>query len=133
MRRLTFILVLMLVFGLAACGGSSDAPAASGGAGGGDAAAGKTVFAETAVPACSTCHSLEPGVTIVGPSLATVGTEAGTRVDGVSAENYLRKSITDPDSFVVDGFASGLMTMDYATQLTEEQIQDLVAYMLTLK
>jgi hypothetical protein len=33
----------------------------------------------------------------------------------------------------VDGFASGLMTMDYEAQLSEEQIQDLIAYMLTLK
>jgi cytochrome c2 len=138
MRKIGFLVVLLLVLGLAACGGSSDAPAVSGDDGqdapaAGDAVAGEEVFAQTAVPACTTCHSLEPGVPLVGPSLATIGAEAGSRVDGVSAEIYLRESITAPDSFVVEGFASGLMTMDYETQLTEEQIMDLVAYMLTLK
>ena len=130
MRTLVFLLMIALVLGLAACGGDAEAPAATGG---GDAAAGEVVFVETAVPACNTCHSLEPGVTLVGPSLATIGAEAGSRISGVSAADYLRQSITDPDSFVVEGFASGLMTQNYQTQLTEEQIEDLVAYMLTLK
>ena len=131
MRKLAFLLILVLVLGLAACGGEAEAPAAT--AAGGDAAAGEVVFTQAAVPACNTCHSLEPGVTLVGPSLATIGAEAGSRVSGASAADYVRKSITAPDSFVVEGFASGLMTAGYETQLTEEQIDDLVAYMLTLK
>jgi mono/diheme cytochrome c family protein len=130
MRSLSFLLLLVLVLRLAACGGGSEAPAATAG---GDAAAGEVVFSETAVPACSTCHSLEPGVTIVGPSLANIGTQAGSMEAGVSAEDYLRQSIITPDSFVVEGFASGIMPMDYGAQLTEKQIQDLVAYLLTLK
>jgi mono/diheme cytochrome c family protein len=130
MRKLVFLLILVLAFGLAACGGNAEAPAATGG---GDAGAGEVVFAEASVPACNTCHSLEPGVTLVGPSLATIGAEAGSRVPDVSAADYLRKSITDPDSTVVEGFASGLMPQGYEAQLTEEQIEDLVAYMLTLK
>jgi cytochrome c2 len=137
MHRFVFLLFLVLVLGLAACGGDAEAPASGGeeapAASGGDAAAGEIVFSETAVPACNTCHSLESGVALVGPSLATIGAEAGSRVSGVSASDYLRESITAPDSFVVEGFASGLMTQGYETQLTEEQIEDLVAYMLTLK
>ena len=130
MRKLAILLVLVLVLALVACGGEAEAPASTSG---GDAAAGQAVYAEMAAPACSTCHSLEPGVTLVGPSLANIGAEAGTRVSGVSAADYLRQSITEPNAFVVDGFASGLMTDSYGTQLTEKQIKDLVAYMLTLK
>jgi hypothetical protein len=65
--------------------------------------------------------------------LATVGSVTGTRVEGVPAKDYLRKSITAPDSYVVEGFSPGIMTNTYEAQLSEQQIEDLVAYMLTLK
>ncbi len=128
MRKLSIVLILLLALTLAACGGDG----ASNG-GGGDAAAGKTVFDEVAAPACNTCHSLQPGEDMVGPSLANIGTEAGDRVSGQSAEEYLRKSVTDPNAHVVEGYNANIMPSTYANQLSEEQIDDLVAYMLTLK
>jgi mono/diheme cytochrome c family protein len=130
MAKAGLLLVLILVVSLAACGGES-APAGS--AGTADAAAGEKVFAEVSAPACSSCHSLEPDVTLVGPSLAKVGAQAGARVSGESAEDYLRKAVVEPNAFVVEGFTSNLMPGTYATQLSEQQIDDLVAYMLTLK
>ena len=84
-------------------------------------------------PGCITCHSLEPGVTSVGPSVATIGAEAGSRVSGTSAEEYLRESILEPDAHVAEGFAAGIMPKGFATALTEQQVNDLVAYMLTLR
>jgi cytochrome c553 len=130
MRKL-LVLGLLLVLCLAACGGES-APA-GGESGKGDAAAGEAAFNDVAAPACDSCHSLEPGVDLVGPSLAKAGAEAGTRVSGQSAEAYLRESIVDPNAYVVDGFASNVMPATYAAQLSEQQIEDLVAFMLTLK
>ncbi|MGD8623809.1 MAG: cytochrome c [Anaerolineae bacterium] len=129
MRKWTLFLSLslILVLGLAACGGDG------GTAGGGDVSAGKTVFEQTAAPACTTCHSLEAGVTLVGPSLATIGADAGSMVPGQSAEEYLRESVVSPNAHVVEGFGSNLMPQDYGTQLSEQQIDDLVAYMLSLK
>lgn len=133
MRRLSMLMLLALVLIIAACGGDSAPSGDEEGAPAGDPVAGEKVFNGVAAPACNTCHSLEPGVTLIGPSLATVGNVAGSRVSGVSAENYLRESITDSDSYIVEGFAPGIMTGTYGAQLSAQQIDDLVAFMQTLK
>ena len=134
MRKTIFILLLALALGVAACG-SDKAPA--GGSeettGAGDAVAGQKLFTGGALPAGNTCHSLQPGVKLVGSSLANIGAEAGTRASGVSAEDYLRQSITAPNADVVGGFAANVMPATYAASLSEQEINDLVAYMLTLK
>ncbi|MGZ8755600.1 MAG: c-type cytochrome, partial [Acidimicrobiia bacterium] len=82
---------------------------------------------------CRICHSLEPGRRLVGPSLAGVGTAAATRVPGLTAEEYLRQSIVDPDAYTVEGFQLGAMLPDIAHKLSEQQLDDLVAFLLTLK
>jgi nitrite reductase (NO-forming) len=54
-------------------GGQAAPPVASASSGAGDAAAGRLVFRK-----CQACHSLEPGKSLVGPSLAAiVGRKAG--------------------------------------------------------
>jgi sulfur-oxidizing protein SoxX len=131
MRNLLLLLALLLALSLAACGGEEQA--VGGGGTAGDAAAGETVFNEVAAPACGSCHSLEPGVVLVGPSLATIGAEAGSRVSGTSAEDYLHESVVDPNAYVVDGSPANVMPQNYGSQLSEQQIKDLVAYMMTLK
>ena len=138
MRKATLFVVVGLmvaVLALAACGGGgggASQPAASGG-GAGDAAAGKALFAQTVIgsnPGCITCHSLEAGKTLVGPSMAGIAGRAGSAVSGQSAEQYLRQSLTEPDAFVAKGFQKGLMPKP---TLTDKQANDLVAYMQTLK
>jgi nitric oxide reductase subunit C len=95
------------------------------------AARGKALFAQP--PAiCSTCHSLEPNVTIVGPSLAGVAGRARTRVAGQSAEAYLRNSIINPSDFIVPGFQD-VMQKNLGDTLTAAQINDIIAFLLTLK
>ena len=69
---------------------------------------------------------------MVGPSLAGVKAVASQEVPGQSAEAYLRESIVDPDAHVVEGFSPGVMPSTYGTQLSDEQITDLVAYLMTL-
>jgi mono/diheme cytochrome c family protein len=124
-----FVLLILFVLGLTACGGGDTAPAE----GSGDVAAGEVVYNEVAAPACGTCHSLESGVDGVGPSLGDIGAEAGSRVPGVSAEDYMRRSVTDPNADVADGFVANVMPATYSAQLSEQQLSDLVAYLLTLK
>lgn len=127
-------LVMVLSLVLAACGGGGEE--ASTGAGGGDPKAGEALFAQSVIgsqPGCSTCHSLEVGVVIVGPSLAEIGHHAGEMVSGMSAEEYLRQSILEPDAVVEEGYAAGTMPKVWGDELTEQQVQDLIAYMLTLK
>jgi hypothetical protein len=65
--------------------------------------------------------------------VANIGAEAGSRVSGQSAADYLRSSIVEPQAYVVEGFSAGIMPATYVDVLTEQQINDLVAYLLSLK
>ena len=131
-----FGIALLLVW-LAACVGTKGNDATSQESAG-DAAEGKSLFYQATIgdgdaPGCVTCHSLELDVVIVGPSQAGLATRAGTRVPNQSAEEYIRNSIIEPNAYIVDGFAEGGMYQNYATDLSAEQIDDLVAFALTLK
>jgi cytochrome c len=102
----------------------------------GDPEAGKTLFEQATIreaPACSTCHSTEPGKVIVGPSLAGMAARAGERKTGLTPPEYIRESILDPNAYIVEGFSEGVMYQDFKEVLKEEEIQDLIAYLLTLK
>lgn len=81
--------------------------------------------------ACQTCHSGLPGA--LGPDLnGLFGTEVelvdGTRV--VADENYIRESILNSQAKVVAGFAPVMPI--YNTILSEEQVNQLVAYVKSL-
>jgi hypothetical protein len=56
-------------------------------------------------------------------------------MDGVGnrGEDYLKESILDPDATLVDGFPAGTMPQVWGDELTSEQVDQLVAYLLTLK
>ena len=89
---------------------------------------GQTIFRQN----CASCHSLTEGTVIVGPSLAGIATRAGTQVEGQSAGDYIQLSILRPGDYVVDGF-SDLMPTTFGTTLTGEELDALVAYLLTLE
>ncbi len=85
---------------------------------------------------CARCHALEEGgksATGLGTNFYGLAGRAGQTVPGQSAEEYLRISIIDPDAHLAGGFQDGLMYRGYAKALSAEQINDLVAFMLTLK
>jgi len=98
----------------------------------GDPAAGEQVFATASPLTCSTCHSID-GTSGLGPSLQGIGTTAGARVPGLSAGEYITQSIIDPDAFVVDGFPSGLMPQTFRESLTDQQLADVISYLLTIE
>ncbi|NOX61656.1 MAG: hydrogenase iron-sulfur subunit [Chloroflexi bacterium] len=103
---------------------------------GGDPERGRALYFETSLgtnASCRICHSLEPGVVLVGPSFAGIASRAATRAPGMSAEEYIRQSILEPDAYVVEGFQPGMEPPNFAELLTEEQIDDLVAFLMTLK
>ena len=100
------------------------------------AEAGRSIFNETALgtnAGCRICHSLDAGRDLVGPSLAGVGSRAGGTVDGLTAAEYLRQSIVDPDAFVVPGYPAGQMLAGLGEVLSPEDLDSLVAFLLALE
>lgn len=84
-------------------------------------------------PPCSTCHQTVSGQVgfSVGPNLAGIAERAGMRVGGLTAEEYLRQSVLEPGRYIVSGYRN-MMYADYDSYLTDQNIQDLIAYLLTL-
>ncbi len=82
---------------------------------------------------CGGCHTLAgvPGaVGTVGPDLTKLATEAGSRVEGMSAEEYVRESIVNPNAYIVEGYPSGVMPQNFGEKLSEEELNNLVDWIL---
>jgi mono/diheme cytochrome c family protein len=81
---------------------------------------------------CANCHSLDGSIlkeSNPAPSLQGVAALAGERVPNLSAVDYLKQSIVDPSAYVVDDY-SATMDPSYAYVFSEEDLNDLVAFML---
>ncbi len=87
--------------------------------------------------ACTSCHSLD-GSRIVGPSFKGIwGHEAEVITNGEERtvmvdEEYVKRSIYEPNADVVKGFNQGQM-ISYKDLVTEEEIKDIIEYLKTLK
>jgi cytochrome c2 len=81
---------------------------------------------------CATCHSTKPGVNLVGPSLDGIASRAGTREEGMDSRGYIQLSIIKPSEYVVDGFVDQMPTT-FGSSLTEEELENVIAYLLTLE
>jgi cytochrome c oxidase subunit 2 len=89
---------------------------------------GKTIVSQNG---CSACHSID-GSAGIGPTWkglfgSKVALEGGQTVTADDA--YLHQSIADPSSQIVKGFTPGMPQF----KLTDKQIQDIIAYIETLK
>jgi cytochrome c oxidase subunit 2 len=86
---------------------------------------------------CFACHTTD-GSKLVGPSfkglwgetqLVTTGREKReVNVD----EEYIKRSIYDPNADLVEGFGKGLM-LSYEGQLSDDDIDNIIEYLKTLK
>jgi cytochrome c2 len=111
---------------------SASQPAASGK---GDTANGEKLFASNG---CAACHSFKEGEKIIGPSLYHIGQTAASHVKGgdyqghaKTAEDYVRESIVEPNVYIVPGFSAGIMLQDFGAKLNAQNIDDLVAFLMT--
>jgi nitric oxide reductase subunit C len=107
-------------------------------------AIGESLFRSVAPP-CAACHSIAPGVNLAGPSLAGVGRRAEERIkspdykgSATDAAGYIRESIEHPSAYAVPGkmYSAGgqsFMPPTYSRDLKPEQIEQLVAYLSSLK
>jgi mono/diheme cytochrome c family protein len=125
----TFILLIALVAGCSSSEGGADSGAVT---------AGEELFNQTVIGAnagCITCHSLEPDVVIVGPSMAAFFIEAEKEGEelGMTAEAFIRQSILDPNAVLAADYPPDTMPTDWEEVLTEEQVDNLVAYLMSLK
>lgn len=131
---------LLLAFSMlsVACGGVEGDFTSVKGEAVGDPARGEMLYNQTVIgagsaPGCITCHSLDEAVTLVGPSHFRLGARAGKIVPGTSAETYIKESIVDPDDYITEGFTEGGMYKNYGKELSNQEIADLVAFLLILK
>ncbi|HKY79396.1 MAG TPA: c-type cytochrome [Anaerolineales bacterium] len=92
---------------------------------------GQVVFNAAGCTACHTISGISTG--IIGPVLDGLATRAATRVSSLTAEEYIRQSVLEPGAYLVESFADGVMPSNFGQVLTEEQISDLVAFLLTLE
>lgn len=81
---------------------------------------------------CSRCHSTNEGSIVVGPSLAGIATRASSRMEDMDAEMYIRHSILNPSEYTVEGFPEGAMPSSLKDDLSEEDLDAVVTYLLTL-
>ncbi len=83
---------------------------------------------------CVACHTVSGVSTgIVGPVLDGLASRADDRVEGLTAEEYIHQSILEPDAYIVEGFEPGVMLQTFGETLTDEQIDSLLAFLLTLE
>lgn len=95
---------------------------------------GEELIADGNLAACNSCHAdTVDGISRLGPNLSNIGLRAGRTVPGQSTEEYLRTSIISPDAYLSGRFQEGIMPRDYGRALTPQQINDLIAYMETLR
>jgi cytochrome c1 len=80
---------------------------------------------------CTRCHTLDGSdeKEHLGPQLRGISERAGERVPGLSAAQYIHQSILDPRAYVVEGYS--YMYQRPGQLLSEEEVADLVAFLLT--
>ncbi len=81
--------------------------------------------------ACIGCHAIGGVGGATGPNQSQMGSIAPTRVPGQSAEEYMRSSILQPSTYLVPGFPPVMPS--YQGLLTDQELSQLVAYLLTLR
>jgi mono/diheme cytochrome c family protein len=94
-------------------------------------AAGSAIF--TGKGWCVGCHNAGFGGGATGPNLSHIGTEAATIKPGMDAAAYIEESIRTPGAYVVPGYPNGIMPTNFSQTLTNDEINSLVAYLLSRK
>ena len=77
---------------------------------------------------CGTCH--RKAAERIAPSFVGIAGRAATRRPPLTAAAYLYESIITPDAYVVEGYA-GAMLKSYPERLTDRELGDIIAYLLT--
>ncbi len=104
----------------------------------GDAARGEELFLSYG---CTGCHGNMEDVTsaVIGPWLGDIGEVGGTRVEGLTADEYVYESILDPNAYIVPECPPGpcagppsAMPDNFALRMGEnpQDLQDVMTFLL---
>lgn len=95
-------------------------------------AKGREIFLQNG---CDACHALSDAQAVgtLGPNLDTIGAHAGEHVHGQSTEDHLRLAIVDPNDYVAPGNAADIMPQDYGLRISEQDLAELVKYLMEMK
>lgn len=134
-RLLTLLWFVSLLLGLSGCSSneSNQQEASLDPVQRGKALFEMNIIGENKAPGCIVCHSLEPDKNLVGPSMAGIATYAQSAVTGMNAAEFLKQAIVEPDKHIMEGYPAGVMYPGYGKDLSQEDIEALVAFLLTLK
>jgi mono/diheme cytochrome c family protein len=120
--------LLIVLFGLllAGCGGEETVsptgpvegtlPTAEAG----NPEAGKTVYADNG---CGGCHVFE-----AAGSSGAIGPNLDETLEGKDAA-YIEQAIVEPNAEVASGYGPNIMPQDYGSQLSQQELADLVAFL----
>jgi mono/diheme cytochrome c family protein len=86
----------------------------------GDPAAGRSAFASAG---CGSCHTVA-----AANATGSVGPNLDESLQGKDA-GYVERAIVDPNADVAEGYSAGVMP-SFDDQLSDEQVDDLVAFLL---
>ncbi len=84
---------------------------------------------------CAACHSPD-GTPLAGPTWQGLYAKTETLDEGstvVVDDEYLERSIVDPDAQVVDGYVTGVMPKDFRDKLSDHDILAIIAYIKSLQ
>jgi cytochrome c oxidase subunit 2 len=85
---------------------------------------------------CNACHSSD-GTKLVGPSYLGIWGNSRTVTTGrdqrevIADEDYIKRSIFEPNADIVEGFNKGLM-LSYEGMVTEEEVELIIEYLKSL-
>lgn len=85
---------------------------------------------------CIGCHVTDNSLEDVAPTWSEIADTAVGRAEQLGLAGpamYLYTSITNPDDFIVDGYNSDVMPDTYSVDLSEQDLADLLTYLLSLR
>ena len=92
----------------------------------GEAERGKSIFYTHQVAACSRCHQVSGQGGVIGPALDNIAAR--------KAKDYLRQSLTEPNASIAEGYPAAVSPMPpLGLLLGDQEIEDVLAYLMTLK
>ena len=82
---------------------------------------------------CLGCHTMSGETGGRFPDLASIGSVAGSRKEGMSDVEYLAESLYEPNTYIVEGFLPGMPEVDVPPiDLSDQEILAVIAYLQSL-